>query len=171
MIGRRKPILQSIDNITAFEGDDITVTCKALHDVNDVNDVNDGQLRFQFGVLENGTWILDPGLSSEDYVWKSDNVRWHGVNLRLVNVTPKDEGNYYCMVGDYRGLDHFTFYIKVLPRPTCTPEAQRVSMCNNTRLSDVVARVQAHQGKNSGPARKTAGILYILSRSHTNAAF
>jgi hypothetical protein len=112
-----KPVIQYIDNVTAYEGDNVTVTCKA---------VSYARPHFQFAVLENGTFkVLDPGLSQEDYVWKSDNVRWHGVKLRVVNVTRKDERNYYCMVGDDRGFDYVKFYIKVNPRPV-TPEGKYV---------------------------------------------
>ncbi|CAB3977038.1 fibroblast growth factor receptor 4-like, partial [Paramuricea clavata] len=117
-----KPVLLSMDNITAYEGDNVTATCKA---------VSDGLPHFQFALLENGTFnVLDPGLSPEDYVWKSNKVRWHGVNLRLVNVTRKDERNYYCMVGDDRGFDYVKFYIKVLPRPV-TPEAKSIASKSN----------------------------------------
>jgi hypothetical protein len=122
-----KPTLQYIENITAYEGDNVTVTCKAI---------SDSLPHFQFSVLENGTFkVLDPGLSPEDYVWKSDNIYWHGVKLRLVNVTRKDERIYNCMVGDDRGFEHQTFQLKVLPRPA-TPEGTYAS---NTRLSEVVA--------------------------------
>jgi hypothetical protein len=123
-----KPVLQSIENITAYEGDNVTVTCKA---------VSDGLPHFQFAVLENGTFkVLGPALvSPEDYVWNIYNNRWHGVKLRLVNVTRKDERIYYCMVGDDRGFDYEKFQLKVLPRPV-TPEGTYAS---NTRLSEVVA--------------------------------
>ena len=71
-----KPVIQYIDNVTAYEGDNVTVTCKA---------VSYARPHFQFAVLENGTFnVLDPGLSPEDYVWKSDNKPWQGVKLRLV---------------------------------------------------------------------------------------
>ena len=107
-----KPILQSLKNITAYEGDNVTITCKA---------VSDGLPHFQWMIKQNNTFkVLDPGLSADEYVWKSDSDRWHGVNLRLVNVTQKDERVYYCIVGDDRGYDHQWFQLSVIPRPVTT---------------------------------------------------
>ena len=104
-----KPILQNIKNITAYEGDNVTITCKA---------VSDGLPNFQWVIKQNNTFkVLDPGLSADEYIWKSDSDRWHGVNLRLVNVTQKDERGYYCIVGDDRGYDYQTFQLNVIPRP------------------------------------------------------
>ena len=103
------PITQSVLNITAFEGDNVTITCKAI---------SDSYPHFQWLILRpNGSLeVLDPGLDEDDYIWKSDNERWHGVNLRLVNVTQEDEREYVCMVGDDRGYDYQKFQLKVLPR-------------------------------------------------------
>ena len=108
-----KPITQSMDNITAYEGDNVTITCKAI---------SDSLPHFQWLIFRpNGSLeVLDPGLDEEDYIWKSDNERWHGVHLLLVNVTQKDEREYVCMVGDDRGYDYQKFQLKVVPRPITT---------------------------------------------------
>ena len=120
-----KPVLQSIKNITAYEGDNVTITCKA---------VSDGLPHFQWVVLENGTFhVLDPGMSQKDYIWKSENPRWHGVNLRLNNVTKEDERDYYCVVGDDRGYDHQKFQLRVLPRPV-TPGSKCLCVTGTCKL-------------------------------------
>ena len=115
-----------MQNITAFEGDNVTITCKAI---------SDSYPHFQWLILRpNGSLeVLDPGLDEDDYIWKSDNKRWHGVNLRLVNVTQKDEREYACMVGDDRGYDYQKFQLKVLPR-LITTKGRYIFVCSNNKL-------------------------------------
>ena len=107
------PITQSMANITAYEGDNVTITCKVI---------SDSLPHFQWLILRpNGSFgVLDPGLDEEDYIWKSVNERWHGVRLLLVNITQKDEREYFCIVGDDRGYDLQKFQLKVVPRPITT---------------------------------------------------
>ena len=108
-----KPITQSTQNVTKFEGEDVEFTCKAI---------SDSLPHFQWitmGVNDTVN-VIDPGLSEDEYIWKSNNPRWHGVKLRLVNVTQEDENDYYCMVGDDRGYAYQKFQLKVLPRPVTT---------------------------------------------------
>ena len=109
----RKPMTQSMANITAYEGDNVTVTCKAI---------SDSLPHFQWLIFRpNGSLeVLDPGLDEEDYIWKSESYRWHGVKLRLVNVTQEDGREYVCMVGDDGGYDFQKFQLKVVPRPNTT---------------------------------------------------
>ena len=100
--------------VTAYKGDNVTITCKA---------VSDGVPHFQWAVKQNNSFkVLDPGLSQNEYVWQSNDGRWHGVNLRLVNVTQKDERGYYCIVRDGRRYDYQKFQLNVIPRPVSSDD-------------------------------------------------
>ena len=103
----------SRQKITKYEGEDVTFICKA---------VGDSMPHFKWIILnENGSVErLDPGLSDDEYLWESDDKRWHGVKLRLVNVKQEDSREYLCMVGDDYGYSIQTFSLNVLERPVTT---------------------------------------------------
>ena len=107
------PITPGGKNITKYEGENVTFTCKA---------VSDSMPHFEWIVVkENDTVeVLDPGLSDDEYLWDSGDERWHGVKLRLVNVTQEDSREYLCMVGDDHGYSIQKFFLKVLERPATT---------------------------------------------------
>ena len=93
-----------IQNITAQEGENVTITCKA---------VSDGLPHFQWlALMPNGSFeALNSKLSQ--FV---PNGRLHAQALRLVNVSREDDKVYYCMVGDDRGYDYKAFHLSVSPR-------------------------------------------------------
>ena len=101
-----------MDNVTAYEGDNVTLTCKAI---------SDALPHFQWIIhnpkKNNSIEVLDPGLEQGEYTCENDKPPWHCVKLLLVNVSRKDERQYYCMVGDGRGFNQETVWLKVLPRP------------------------------------------------------
>ena len=103
----REPILHFVKNITAYKGDNVTITCKA---------VSKSLPHFQWVVKQNNTFkVLNPGLSRNEYISQSDDGLSHAVNLRLVNVTQKDERGYYCIVGDHHRY-YQKFQLNVIPR-------------------------------------------------------
>ena len=99
-------------NVTAYEGDNVTFTCKAI---------SDALPHFEWIIhnpkKKNSIEVLDPGLEQDEYICENDKPRWHCVKLLLVNVSRKDERRYYCMAGDYRGHSQESVWLKVLPRP------------------------------------------------------
>ncbi|XP_028403293.1 fibroblast growth factor receptor 4-like [Dendronephthya gigantea] len=119
-----KPVLQKMKNKTAYEGDDVTLTCSAF---------SDALPHFQWIVKNpkknNSIEVLNPGLEQDDYICEGEKERWHCVKLLLRNVSRKDERQYYCMAGDERGWSKETVWLKVLPRPVTT-EATSVKVRN-----------------------------------------
>ena len=97
----------SIQNITAQEGENVTITCKA---------VSDRSPHFQWlALMPNGSFEALHSKSSQ-FVPKIGNDRLHAQTLRLVDVSQEDDRVYYCMVGDDRGYDYKAFHLRVSPR-------------------------------------------------------
>ena len=97
-----------MQNITAYEGENVTITCKAANNL---------VPHFQWAVQRpNGSIeILDS--KSRQFAPKSGNDGLYTENLRLINIKREDEKVYYCMVGDDGGYDFQTVHLRVLPRP------------------------------------------------------
>ncbi|XP_028403298.1 fibroblast growth factor receptor 4-like isoform X3 [Dendronephthya gigantea] len=111
-----KPVLQKMENITAYEGDNVTFICRGY---------SDALPHFQWIVKNpkknNSIEVLPSGLERDDYICDNKRPPWHCAKLLLLNVSREDERQYYCMAGDARGWSKETVWLKVLPR-RFTPE-------------------------------------------------
>ena len=107
-----KPILEQIDNVTAYVGDNVTVVCKAI---------SDGSPHFQWLTMNEGKTnmtVLKPKLGQHQYLVPSRENKWHGVKLFFPNVSYEDQGEYTCMAGNNIGMGFSSFFLQVIARPT-----------------------------------------------------
>ena len=104
------PVVQQINNVTAYVGDNVTVTCKAY---------SYAIPHFQwliYSKVNNNMTVLRPKLKEYEYLIPTGKDKLHGVKLFLPNVSFEDEKEYTCLVGNYIGYGHRSFFLHVLPR-------------------------------------------------------
>ena len=119
------PIPLPLENITVYEGDNATNTCKAMCDYPPWFEwyiyVGKGKNKQRKPFI--------PDLDVEDtsgngYTWMGDTPRYMGINFRIDNVTKEDERYYYCEIALDANGESYTesifFYLHVLPKPVTT---------------------------------------------------
>ncbi|XP_046860882.1 tenascin-R-like [Xenia sp. Carnegie-2017] len=114
------PIPLPLENITVYDGDNATNTCKAMCDWPPWFEwyiyVGKG------GNKQRKSFI--PDLDNDEYLWIGDTGRYLGINFRIDNVTKEDERYYYCEIAlDANGESYkesIFFYLHVLPKPVTT---------------------------------------------------
>ncbi|XP_031555241.1 fibroblast growth factor receptor 2-like [Actinia tenebrosa] len=109
---RAKPVILSIDNVTAWVGENVTLACKAMSDSMPhfqwirwftpyFNVSNNSSAPFEVikqKAVDPSSHILRPPLNRK--------FAFHGVKLTLYNVSKKDEGRYSCVVGNAVGYSY-----------------------------------------------------------------
>ena len=109
--------VQPLLNMTVYEGENVTATCKVM--------VADSLPRILW-VGQNGEKFGKAGDTARSNV-NVGKMFHNSVNntfettLQLLHVTREDDANYYCFAGNPVEIIRQEFRLSVLPRPTPTP--------------------------------------------------
>ncbi|XP_046850980.1 fibroblast growth factor receptor 4-like [Xenia sp. Carnegie-2017] len=115
------PIPLPLENITVYEGDNATNTCKAMCDY---APWFEWYIYVGKGENKQRKTFYSPDLDDDEYTWYGDTPRYMGINFRINNVTKEDEKYYYCEIALDGFGESYTesifFYLHVLPKPVTT---------------------------------------------------
>ena len=119
-----KPILEPIDNITVYEGDNVTVVCKAKSVTLPI---------FQWLISDKNNMSLSKLITSEqyEYVAPSSRNKLHQFKLFLAKISYKHEGKYTCLSGTNIGYDTSSFFLQVLARTNKSAGIYFVMYCRD----------------------------------------
>ena len=107
--------MQPLLNMTVYEGENVTATCKVM--------VADSLPRILW-LGQNGEKFGKDGDTARSNVGKMfhNTVKnTFETTLQLLHVTREDDANYYCLAGNAVEIIRQEFRLSVLPRPTPTP--------------------------------------------------
>ena len=103
--------MDPISNVTAYVGDNVTVTCKAHSEAI-------SQVQWLIYNKENKNMtVLRSKLEEYEYLTPSGKDIAYGGKLFLTNVSFEDQMKYTCLVGNQTiGYGRRSFFLRVLPR-------------------------------------------------------